>query len=169
MAVSTFGVTESVVLGYYPQIQVRADGPITSDRMTEFIENSASRVNGLLSAAGYSPTDIEDASATDPDPYNNVRALIIAVIGPLLYGAAEGYTVSSEEVATMELRRDKALMDFRKSPAVLGHKSDSGYSPKVRCSARYNDFSTAEADRAKRNQFGRMVGRTSAADRKPKW
>ena len=169
MDVSTFGITESIVNSYYPQIQVRSDGPIASADITEIINNASSKVNGLLTAAGYDPATIEAAAVTAPDPYNNVRTLILVTIGPLLYVAAEGPTVSSEQIEKMEERRDKALLDFAKRPASLGHTANSDYAPRVRGSVRYNDLSALEVDRAKRSQFGRLVGRTSENDRKPYW
>jgi hypothetical protein len=167
MAVSTFGVDASVVDTFYPQFQVRSDGPITSGDLTVLINASASMVNGILSATGFDPASV-DADATEP-AYFNARLLVLRVLGPLLAGAAEGYTASGEEVTRLEAARDKALAEFKRRPADLGVTGDSDYAPKMRGSVRFHDLSELEEDRAERNPYLRLVGRNSDPDRKLYW
>ena len=166
MAVSTFDVDADVVATFFPQFQIRSDGPVDSTKLTAQINNAASYVNGVMIATGLDPVAI-DAATTDP-AYFNARTLVLKVLGPILAAAAEGHTVSGEEITRLEESRDKALAEFKKRPGDLG-VSDTDYAPQVRGSNAYHDLDTSETGRAERNQFQTVVGRNSEANRKIYW
>jgi hypothetical protein len=80
MAVEVWGVDQTHVQSYLPQVAVGSSSPVTSTRLTEIIEGAASRINAMLRGLGLDPADV--ASDTSADWYRACQRLVILFAKP---------------------------------------------------------------------------------------
>lgn len=151
MAVEVYGVDQTHVQSYLPQLAVGANSPLTSDRFTEVVEGAAARVNGILSAAGFSSSDI--AGDTASDAYRNCQRLVVIVAAPDLLFASH-HTAAIDEVERLHELANGELDRLRRDPvATTGYTADTTRAPMSGTSTNYRSLTTTTAKARTRRFF----------------
>lgn len=151
MAIEVYGVDTTHVQSYLPQLSVGASSPLTTTRLTEVVEGAASRVNGILLAAGFVPADI--AADTTTDAYRNCQRLVTIVALPDLLLAAH-HVAALDEIERLTDMAIAELDRLRRDPvAATGYTSDSTRTPNTTTSTSYRDLDTSTAKARTRRFF----------------
>jgi hypothetical protein len=163
VAVETFGVDADHMAAFEPQIEVSSDGPITSARLTLIINASAAKINGLMTAAGITPSDI--ASDTTTVAYANARRLVTDRARIDMQAAAYGSVSVATEVAQYDERAAEEIRQWIAMPATLGSDEvGDAVSPGVLTSTGQLGLSTTDTHRRRRRRYDRARDRTSEVD-----
>tara|TARA_R100000808_G_scaffold3903_1_gene13269 strand:- start:838 stop:1326 length:489 start_codon:yes stop_codon:yes gene_type:complete len=140
MANQTFGVTTTEVQAYCPQISFGSSDAITSARLTVLINHGASRLNGVMIAAGLSPDTIAgDATST---AYLNAQQIIIGLMLPHIYKAL---TLNSDPAAEeMSAWSEAMISAILTTPEILG-ASDATLASTAKTTVDLLDLDTGQA------------------------
>ena len=159
MAVQTFGVDQTHVSSFEPQIEVATDAPVTPTRLTVMIRASAARINGLMSFHGIDP----DSTAADTTTveYFNAQRLITERTLIDLRGAAYGGVAVAAELVTFDTRAEDQIAQWQAKPDSLGAGVTDDVSPGVHTSTQALDLDTSETCRAGRRRYDRVRCRNS--------
>lgn len=124
MAVETFGVNQTLIQSYLPQVDVASDAPATSARLGEIIEGNSARLAGYLLAA-YGAGIVETLAA-DPTstPYRNCQRVICVLCLPEVLKAAHHMSVVPEQIEPFESAANELLARLRTQTV-----SEIGYIP----------------------------------------
>jgi len=95
MAVQVYGIDQTYVAVFYPQIQVSTTASVTPTSLVTLIETAASRVNGILLAHGLDPDTIAADTATET--YSITRGLVMTCLRPLFDVVLEKDPTESDE------------------------------------------------------------------------
>lgn len=167
MALQTFGVNQTVMQSYEPQIKVGSDGPITVARLTILIESSAGKINGMMTAAGLEPATLAaDSSAV---VYINARRLIAERTRIDMQAAAYGSVSVAAELGTYDERARAEIREWVELPASLGEDVPDNVSPGVRTSTQSLGLNTADTYRRRRRRYDRARDRTTNPDDTHRW
>jgi len=162
VAVQVYGVDQTYVQSFLPQVAVDDDAPLTSTRLTQIISAAAAEFNGLARRAGIDPaTDI--AADTTTDLYANAQRLVFELARPWILSAAHGTIVVAAEVEVIRQRALDTMLAFAARPQALGEVPATA-TPRFRSSTHALGLDTTEYHRANRRQFDGARGRTSDPD-----
>ena len=151
MAVEVYGVDTTHVQSYLPQLSVGSTSPLTTARLTAVVEGAAARVNGILSAAGFSSSDI--AADTTTDAYRNCQRLVVIVAAPDLLFASH-HTAAIDEVERLHELANTELDRLRRDPvATTGYTADSSRTPNTTTSTSHRGLDTTTATARTRRFF----------------
>lgn len=167
--VQTFGVDQTYVQSFCPQITVSSTAPLTSSRLTQIVEAHAAKICGLLEAAGVTPADV--ATDTTSVLYKNCARLVFTCSRPEIIAAAHGQLASQPEVqAYYDLCREE-IEGWTKKPTVLGSDvSDTASDPIVRTSTQAKSLNTTSDEYVRgRRRYDRRRNRTSGSDDVNRW
>ncbi len=159
MAVQTFGVDQTHVSSFEPQIEVATDAPVTPTRLTVMINASAARINGLMSFHGLDP-DVIAADSLSVG-FSNARRLITERTLVDLRAAAYGGVSVASEIATYDARAEDQIEKWQAKPDSLGADVTNDVSPGVHTSTQALGLDTSERCRAGRRRYDRVRCRNS--------
>ena len=162
----TFGVDQTHVSSFEPQITIGADGPVTPARLTVMVNASSARINGLMSFHGIDPTTITDTSSVE---YLNAQRLITDRVLIDMRAAAYGGVSVAAEIAVYDERANTELSEWRTAPDTMGADITPDVSPGVRTSTQALGLDTSETCRRGRRRYDRARCRTSEADDRSRW
>lgn len=164
--VVTFGVDQTHVQSFEPQISIGSDGPVTTARLTVMINASSARINGLMSWHGIDPAGITDTSSVE---YLNAQRLITDRVLLDLRAAAYGGVSVAAEIAIYDERADTELSEWRRAPDTMGADVTSDVDPGIHTSTQALGLNTSETCRRGRRRYDRATCRTSETDDRHRW
>jgi hypothetical protein len=167
MAVQTFGVDQTHVSSFEPQITIATDAPVTPTRLAVLINASAARINGLMSFHGIDPDDT--ASDTTSVAYSNAQRLITDRVLVDLRGAAYGGVSVAAEILIFDTSADAQIEKWQAKPDSLGATVTDDVSPGVHTSTQALGLDTGETCRARRRRYDRARCRTSLPNDGFRW
>jgi hypothetical protein len=143
MTVEVFGVDQTFVESYYPQLLIGATSKLTPARMTEIVEGGAARVGGVLEAQFGAGT--VDEIALDPTDlvYRNCQGLTVRQIGAELLAASHGHTAVDGYEDLVRMAEDEMDRLQRNPSAMTGRTTDTSYFPSVTTSTGYRNLDTS--------------------------
>ena len=142
MPVEVFGVDQTFVESYYPQLLISATSKLTPTRMTEIVEGGAARVGGVLEAQFGAGTVDEIALDSTTLVYRNCQGLTIRQIGAELLAAQHGHTAVDGYEDLVRLAEDEMERLQRNPSAMTGRTTDTSYFPSVTTSTGYRNLPT---------------------------
>lgn len=142
MAVETFGVDQTFVESYFPQLLIGATSKLTPARMAEIVEGGAARVGGVIEAAFGEGTVAEIALDTAGLQYRNCQTLTVRQIGGELLAAQHGHTSVEGYTEMVQMAEDDMDRLQRNPAATIGRTTDKGYFPSVTTSTGYRGLDT---------------------------
>lgn len=152
MAVETYGVDQTHVQSYLPQVDVGANSPVTSDRLTEIIQGAAARVNAAIRGAGIDPADV--ASDTSSDWYRAAQRIVMLFVRPDLLDAAHHPTAHDVRADLLEEAYDELERLRQNIRSALGYDAATTLGPAaVTSTSRMGLDVTTETEIAKRRHF----------------
>lgn len=167
--VQTFGVDQTYVQSFCPQITISSTAPLTSARMTQIVEAHAAKICGLLEAAGITPADV--ATDTTSVLYANCSRLVFTCARPEIVAAAHGQLASQPEVQAYFDLCASEIESWTKKPQVLGSDvSDTSSDPGVLTSTQAKSLDTTTDEYVRRRRrYDRRRNRTSGNDDVNRW
>ena len=160
MAIEIFGVDQTFMQAYLPQVGMGTNYPITTARLTTIIEGAASQLYSALTAA-YGSGIIGTITADTTSPvYSRCQTLIRDIAMPHILRAAHHISADIDFEFYDELAKE-ARKDLRKDPLGEIGQSSTGMSPNVETSTKYLDLDVASTDkiRARRKYDDRGHGK----------
>lgn len=156
MAVETFGVDQTFVASYFPQLLISETSKLTPARMAEIVEGGAARVSAVIEAAFGTGTVAEIATDTTSIQYRNCQSLVVRQIGGELLAAQHGHTAVDGYSDLMQMAEDDLNRLQRNPAAVIGRTEDTTYFPSVTTSTGHRSLDTdVDTLRASRLHDGR--------------
>ena len=143
MPVEVFGVDQTFVESYYPQLLIGATSKLTPARMTEIVEGGAARVGAVIEAQFGAGT--VDEIALDPTSleYRNCQGLTVRQIGAELLAASHGHTAVDGYEDLLRMAEEEMDRLQRNPAAMTGRTTDKGYYPSVTTSTGYRGLDTS--------------------------
>ena len=158
MAVEVYGVDADYVQSFM-QISVSATSAITDAQLTVIVRRAASKFNGIVHRAGFSPTD-DIASDTATDLYSNAAGIVFEVARPFILGKVHGTAVVATDMVALTAEVNVLLRDIRARPQILG-EVPAEVSPRVRSSTEALGLNTDDTARDNRRIFDTVTDRSS--------
>jgi hypothetical protein len=107
MAIQTFGVNETILTSYLPQVDIATDAPNTPTRVTEIIEGESAYFASIVVFAYGSDITSDFASDSASLVYRNCQRIIVILALPIVLQAA---FMGSDQVYQTALLERNALI-----------------------------------------------------------
>lgn len=125
VANNTYGVDEDVIQEQWAQLVIESDdaSAILSDaRVAAIVAGAASRLNGVILAGGFDPTEI--TAAAYPIAYENCQRIVVALASPRILRAAH-HLDAADEASGLYDDAVAELKALAKNVNLLGLQSSS--------------------------------------------
>lgn len=150
----TFGVDQTYVQTFLPQVVIDSVGPLTPTRLTSIIRRGAAQLQAVIETAygAGAAADIAALGSTD-SAYESCQGLILDLCAPSILRAAH-HLDAEGELDRYDALRDEALKRLRMDPrAAIGYQTPDDVSPGVFTSTDGLGLDTTAAARRIRRRF----------------